>query len=96
MTAKKTKTKTSAGGNELAAKQEELAKLRKAARPTVFVLLALALATMLSTLGGSALGLPAGLHLFTGGAMVILILLRLPANRRMGALAREIAELKEE
>lgn len=91
MTAKK----KSAGNKELTAKEAELEKLRATGRPIAFVLVALALVTMLSALAGSAIGLPRGLHLFTGPAMVVLVLVRLPRNRRMGALMKEIEELKK-
>jgi hypothetical protein len=92
--------KTTAGWarkqGEIAEKEAQLAAMRKSGMPVLFLVLILALLTMVSALCGSLVGLPNGLHLITGPILAVVTLIRIPTTKKMNALATEIRQLKGE
>jgi hypothetical protein len=78
-----------------AAKEAEIAELEAKGRPLAIVLVLLGLITLVSAFAGSRVGL-AGAHLVTSPVMILVVFLRLPNQRKVADLAKEIRELREE
>lgn len=82
-------------GEQLGAKQAELNELQARGKPLAIVIVIVGLLTMVSAIAGSEIGLPRGLYFYTTPVLIVLVLVRLPANRRMMALTKEIKALKQ-
>ncbi len=78
----------------LATKEAELLALQKSGRPLVIATMLVAILTGAAALGGSAMGLPKSTLVFTAILLTVLIVIRFPQARRMGALAKEVRDLR--